>query len=203
MRIALAMLLVAGCARFTQQPPPAVSVAPLPPAPPPGPPAPPPPADPAATPKLTAEQLADLCEVVPVQDEQGKPRPSLARIDCEPPRGTPGEDSLAGALFAASVAGVARNRIWFVYRISPAEQVPAGQFRIAVVYLENAQAYQQAKAANGDSAVVYTTAPEVMPAEAFLMQRSTAETAPVVGTAPAHAPSVNHDPFDTAGDDDP
>src|SRR5216110_1023252 len=110
MRIALAMLLVAGCAaRFRQQPPPAVSVAPLPPPPPPEPGPPPPPADPAAGPRPTAEQLADLCKVVPVEDEQGKPRPALARIDCEPPRGTPGEDSLAGALFATSMAGVARN----------------------------------------------------------------------------------------------
>jgi hypothetical protein len=202
MRIALAMMLVAGCAARFTQPVQTGSVAPLAPPPPSEPAPPPPPADP-SVPKLTAEQLADLCKVVAVDDEQGKPRPSLARIDCEPPRGTPGESSLAGALFAASVAGVARNRIWFVYRISPAEQVPAGQFRIAVVYLENAQAYEQGRAANTDPAVVYTTAPEVMPAEAFLMQRSTAETAPVVGTAPAHPASVDHDPFDTAGDDDP
>jgi hypothetical protein len=153
---------------------------------------------------MSAEQLADLCKVVAVEDEQGKPRPELARIDCEPPRGTPGEDSLAGALFAASAAGVARNRIWFVYRVSPAEQVPAGQFRIAVVYLDSAETYERARAANSDPAVSYTTAKDVMPTEAFLMQRSTADKAPVVGTAPPRpsSPAAPDDPFEP-GDEDP
>src|SRR4051812_10880856 len=133
MRIVLALAVLAGCASRVPPPSLVVNVPPLTP-PPPAEPPPAPPPTPAAPSSTTPEQLADTCRVVPIDGEDGKPRPDLVRVECEPPHGTPGGDPLAAALFAAAAEGVARDRIWFVYRISPAEQVPAGQFRIAVLY---------------------------------------------------------------------
>src|SRR5439155_12300644 len=112
------------------------------------------------------------CHVAPVVGEDGKPRPDVARIQCELPVGTAGSHSLAAALLTAGVEGVARDRIWFVYRVSPAEQVPIGQFVIAVVYVDSLERYEQARAANTDPAYVFTTAPDVMPVEEFLMHKS-------------------------------
>jgi hypothetical protein len=143
---------------------------------------------------MTPERLGDLCQVVAVDGEDGKPRPDLARVDCQPPAGTPGPDCLAGAIFAASVGGVARDRVWFVYRISPAEQVPAGQFRIAVLYFDSAEAYAKGRQDNADPNYVFTTAEEVLPPETFLMQR--AQHPPAVVQGHPHV-----DPFDAPSDD--
>src|SRR5256885_11720954 len=145
MRIAIAAALRAACAARAPQLPVVVTVGALPPAPSvessPSPAPPPAAAPPSDASKPSPEQLADLCRVVPVEGDDGKPRLDLARVDCEPPAGTPGPECLAGALFAASVSGVARDRIWFVYRVSPAEQVPAGQFRHPRLHLGSGPGY--------------------------------------------------------------
>jgi hypothetical protein len=187
MRIAAALALLAGCAARAPQQLPSVAVASLTPPPPPAP-VEPPPAPPPPPGALTPEQLGDLCRVVAIDGEDGKPRPDLARVECDPPTGTPGPECLAGALFAASVGGVARNRQWFVYRISPAEQVAAGQFRIAVLYFETAEAYEKGRQDNADPNYVFTTAEAVLPTETFLMQR--AQHPAMVQTRP------HDDPFD-------
>ncbi len=170
MRIVLALAVLAGCASRVPPPSLVVNVPPLTPPPPAEPPPAPPPA-PAPPSAASPELLADSCRVVAIDGEDGKPRPDLVRVECEPPVGTPGADSLAAALFAAAAEGVARDRIWFVYRISPAEQVPVGQFRIAVLYWDSAEAFDRARVANSDPASVYTSAPEVMPPEAYLMHQ--------------------------------
>jgi hypothetical protein len=192
MRILTALALLAGCAARVPQQPVVVTVAPLP-EPPPTP-APAPPAAPPDPADLTAEHLADRCQVLAVDGEDGKPRPDLARVECEPPPGTAGPECLAGAVFAAAASGVTRDRPWFVYRISPAEQVPAGHFRIAVVYLDSAESYQRSRAANTDAGYVFATAEEVMPPEALLMQKSHRPADSVA--AAAQSRSSLPDPFE-------
>jgi hypothetical protein len=182
MRIALALVLATGCVAGVPKQQNVLPVGALTPAPP-SPPAATDEPRPAVSAPISAEQLADRCQVVAIEGEDGEPRADLARVECEPPQGTPGPDCLAGAIYAAAVAGVARDRIWFVYRISPAEQVPAGQFRVAVLYLEGVEDYERARTANLDPAYVYTTATEVMPAEAFLMQKSHRENKPALAKA--------------------
>jgi hypothetical protein len=191
----VALALLAGCAvKAPVQPAPVNIGALAAPAPAPEPAAPPPAASPAAV-QLSAEQLADDCQVVSVENEEGSTRADVARVECQPPAGTPGAECLRAALFAASTAGIARNRLWFVYRISPAEDVPAGRFHIAVVYLEDAQAYARGRGANTDPTFVFTSAEEVLPAETFLMQISQVDK--TIATAPSE-----DDPFaPTAGDE--